>query len=100
MFLHKYKDDSGTFYGLTSSNNANNVKLLADSVGSNTIPADRVKNFLQNIETAFREKPEKVPEEKPKEPKKKPEEKPEKKKASVSDMIRKYAQMLSSYSKE
>lgn len=95
MFLHKYKDESGTFYGLTNSNNANNVKLLASSVGKNTISADRVANFLKNIESAFKEKSEKK--ELVKEPEKEPE---KKKKSAVSDIFRKYAQMLSPLNKE
>ena len=107
MFLHKYKDESGTFYGLTGSNNSNNVKLLAKSVGKNVIPADRVKNALALIEAAFREEPEeKEPEKKEPEKKELEKEKPEKKesekkvKTAVSDIIRKYAQMLSSADKE
>ncbi len=100
MFLHKYKDESGTFYGLTGSSNSNNVKLLADSVGKNVIPADRVKNALALIEAAFREKPE---EKKPEPEKKKPEkeEKSEKKeKTAISDVIRKYGLTLNSLDKE
>lgn len=97
MFLHKYKDESGTFYGLTGSNNSNNVKLKADSVGKNIISADRVKNALALIDAAFKEKPEE-PVEKVEPEKKEPEK--EKKKAAISDIIRKYAQMLSSADKE
>ena len=89
MFLHKYDiKDVGTVYLLNGKSNPGQLSISLPGKGA-TVAAESVKNFLNNINSKFKEEPLPVEEEKAPE-----EEKPEEKKATLASAIRSFASIL------
>jgi hypothetical protein len=100
--LYKFKGSGvpGTFYGIMETPPAQDIVLSKKSI-VDKVSASQVKAFITEIEKKLKE-PEESEEPKVKEPEepkaKEPEEKKEKK--ALSDIIRKYSQMLNLPNKE
>lgn len=109
MYLHKYKKGNMTFYGITDQKKAPAiVELSKDSVTDSVPFKDVIKSYIGDLNGAI-DKMKIIPKEEKPEESKEPEksEKPEKskkpeksEKTAVSDVIRKYAQIMDSLNKD